>query len=87
MTAWQASWMAMAWRSRSMYSTFSDGPSALSFLAAITSGQVMVSRCSRMATISDSLTRSLIVAPVAYGVMVASLLDLGVGEACLTLAK
>ena len=87
MTAWQASWMAVAWRSRSMYSTFSDGPSALSFLAAITSAQVMVSRCSRMATISDSLTRSLMVAPVAYGVMVASLSIWASVRACFTLAK
>ena len=48
-TAWQASWTATAWRSRSMYSTSSGGPSSLSCLAFMTSFQVMTSRSSRMA--------------------------------------
>ena len=39
----------------------------------ITSFHVMISRPSRIEMISASLTRSLIVAPVAYGVIVASL--------------
>ncbi len=64
-TAWQASCTATACRSRSMYSTSSGGPSCLSRLARVTSDQVMVSRPSRIAVISDSFTRSLIVAPVA----------------------
>ena len=64
-TAWHASWTATAWRSRSMYSTSSGGPRSLSCLALITSGQVMTSRPLRMAWMSDSLTRSLMVAPVA----------------------
>ncbi len=72
-TAWQASCTATACRSRSMYSTSSGGPRSLSCLARITSFHVMISRPSRMAMISASFTRSLIVAPVAYGVMVASL--------------
>ena len=64
-TAWQASWTAIAWRSRSMYSTSSGGPSSLRCLAAMTSAHPMTSRSSRMALIRASLTRSLIVAPVA----------------------
>ena len=72
-SAWQASCTATACRSRSMYSTSSGGPSSLSCLALITSGQVMTSRPFLIAVMSDSLTRSLMVAPVAYGVIVASL--------------
>ncbi len=56
-----------------MYSTSSGGPSCFSRLAVVTSAQVMTSRPPRMAVMSDSFTRSLMVAPVAYGVIVASL--------------
>ena len=87
MTAWQASCTATAWRSRSMYSTSSGGPSSLSCLALMTSFHVMTSRPSRMAMISDSLTRSLIVAPVAYGVIVASLSISSAVSSCRTLAR
>ena len=53
----------------------------------ITSGQVMTSRPFLIAVISDSLTRSLMVAPVAYGVIVASLSMFSAVSSCLTLAK
>ena len=63
-----------------MYSTSSGGPRSLSCLAFMTSRQVMISRPSRIAVISASLTRSLIVAPVAYGVIVASLSSSSSGD-------
>ncbi len=85
--AWQASCTATACRSRSMYSTSSGGPSSLSCLALTTSGQVIVSRPSRIAVISASFTRSLIVAPVAYGVIVASLSSCSGVISCGTLSK
>ncbi len=86
-TAWQASCTATACRSRSMYSTSSGGPSCLSRLARSTSDQVMTSRPSLMAVMSDSLTRSLMVAPVAYGVIVASLSICSGLSSCHTLSK
>ena len=41
-TAWHASWTATAWRSRSMYSTSSGGPSRFIRLARTMSFQVIV---------------------------------------------
>ena len=79
--------MATAWRSRSMYSTSSGGPNVFSSLALIRSGQVIVSRPSRIATTNASLTRSLIDAPVAYGVMTASLSTCSSVISCLTLSR
>jgi hypothetical protein len=49
--------------------------------------QVMTSRPSRIALISDSLTRSLMVAPVAYGVIVASLSICSAVTSCGTFSK
>ena len=47
----------------------------------------MTSRPSRIAVIKASLTRSLIVAPVAYGVIVASLSSSFVVTSCGTLSR
>jgi hypothetical protein len=56
-----------------MYSTSSGGPSSLSCFALTTSFHVTVSRPSPMALIRAMFTMSWMLAPVAYGVMVASL--------------
>ena len=53
----------------------------------MTSAHVIVSRPSRMAVISASLTRSLIEAPVAYGVMTASFSTCSSVSSWLTLSK
>ena len=71
-TAWQASWTATWWRSRSPYVQSSGMPWVLMCLAFSMSAHVMVSRPSRMAMISASLTMSLMMAPVAYGEITAS---------------
>jgi len=70
--AWQASWMAMACRSRSTYSNPSVTPCSFRLLAATMSRHSITSRPSRKAAINPSLTMSLMTAPDAYGLDVAS---------------
>jgi hypothetical protein len=53
----------------------------------ITSGQVMTSRPFLIAVMSDSLTRSLMVAPVAYGRDRGQLVDLLLGQLVLNLGE
>ena len=62
-------------------------PCVLSCLASSMSAHVMVSRPSRMATISDSFTMSLMMAPVAYGEMTARRSICGRGQVVLDLGQ
>ena len=86
-TAWHASWIATACRSRLTYSLSSGRPCSFSCFARVTSAQLITSRPSRIAITSASFTMSWMLAPVAYGVMVASLsMSAGV-RSCCTFAK